>query len=259
MNNIRPLKKFGQNYLKDQNILNKIADVISPQQNDNIVEIGPGTGALTEKLVKSQCRLTSVEIDNRVIDDLKNEFPDVNIIENDFLKTDLQPLLRNSEDKLRIVGNIPYNLTSPILFKMIANNSIILDSVLMVQLEVAKRMTAKPGIKDYGILAVLLSYFAQVKLVFRVSPNVFYPKPKVESAVVQIRFNELNKTKEFQNTFIAVVKASFGNRRKILRNSLSNSIFAGINFSESEIDLSKRAEQLKVNDFMLLTEFILNQ
>lgn len=259
MNNIRPLKKFGQNYLKDQNILNKIADVISPQQNDNIVEIGPGTGALTEKLVKSQCRLTSVEIDNRVIDDLKNEFPDVNIIENDFLKTDLQPLLRNSEDKLRIVGNIPYNLTSPILFKMIANNSIILDSVLMVQLEVAKRMTAKPGIKDYGILAVLLSYFAQVKQVFRVSPNVFYPKPKVESAVVQIRFNELNKTKEFQDTFIAVVKASFGNRRKILRNSLSNSIFAGINFSESEIDLSKRAEQLKVNDFMLLTEFILNQ
>lgn len=259
MNNIRPLKKFGQNYLKDQNILNKIADVISPQQNDNIVEIGPGTGALTEKLVKSQCRLTSVEIDNRVIDDLKNEFPDVNIIENDFLKTDLQPLLRNSEDKLRIVGNIPYNLTSPILFKMIANNSIILDSVLMVQLEVAKRMTAKPGIKDYGILAVLLSYFAMVKLVFKVSPNVFYPKPKVESAVVHIKFNKLTHTKKFQDTFIAVVKASFGNRRKMLKNSLSNSIFAGINFSESEIDLSQRAEQLSVDDFLLLTEFILNQ
>ncbi len=259
MNSPRPLKKFGQNYLKDHNILNKIFTLISPEKNDNIVEIGPGTGALTEKLVNRQCKLTAVEIDKRVIEYLKNKFPDVNVIEEDFLKTDIQHLLRNDEDMLRIVGNIPYNLTSPIIFKMIENNSIIRDSILMVQLEVAKRMTAKCGNKDYGILAVLLSYFANVRLVFRVSPNVFYPKPKVDSAVVHIKFNDLTHTKKFQNTFIAVVKASFGNRRKMLRNSLSNSIFGEINFSESGIDLSKRAEQLTLNEFLLLTDFILKQ
>lgn len=259
MNTFRPLKKFGQNYLKDQNILKKISDVISPQQNDNIVEIGPGTGALTEKLVQSNCRLTAIEIDKRVIDNLKSDFPDVSIVENDFLKIDLIHLLRHPNDKLRIVGNIPYNLTSPIIFKMIENNSFIFDSVLMVQYEVAKRMTAKPGIKDYGILAVILSYFTDVKLSFRVSPNVFYPKPKVESAVVHIRFKQLAETKIFQDTFISVVKASFGNRRKMLRNSLGNSIFAGLDFSECGIDLSQRAEQLSKDDFLLLTEFVLNQ
>lgn len=259
MNGIRPLKKFGQNYLKDQNILNKIVDEISPKPDDNILEIGPGTGSLTGKLVDKGITFTAVEIDRRVIDELKSRFPSVSVIEHDFLQLKMMNLLRYDGDKLRIIGNIPYNLTSSILFKMIENNSIINDSVLMVQLEVAKRMTAKRGIKDYGILAVLLSYFADVKLAFKVSPNVFFPKPKVESAVIHIRFNEIEKSKTFQNTFISVVKAAFGNRRKMLKNSLSNSIFAEINFSDSGIDLSKRAEQLGIDDFLSLTKFVLTQ
>lgn len=259
MKNIRPLKKFGQNYLRDQNILNKIVNLISPQQTDNIVEIGPGTGALTQKLVESKCRLTAVEIDRRVIDELKSEFPSVNFIENDFLKVELEHLLRQSDDKLRVVGNIPYNLTSPILFKMIENNRIVNDSVLMVQYEVAKRMTAKPGVKDYGILAVILSFFTIVKLIFRVSPNVFYPKPKVESTVVHLTFKNIEQNQFFQKTFIKAVKAAFGKRRKMLRNSLSNSIFAEINFSECGIDISKRAEQLSLDDFLLLTQFVLEK
>jgi 16S rRNA (adenine1518-N6/adenine1519-N6)-dimethyltransferase len=194
-----------------------------------------------------------------VINELKSDFPSVNFIENDFLKVELEYLLKYSDDKLRIVGNIPYNLTSPILFKMIENNRIINDSVLMVQYEVAKRMTAKPGVKDYGILAVILSFFTHVKLIFRVSPNVFYPKPKVESAVVHLFFKNIEQNESYQRTFIKVVKAAFGNRRKMLKNSLSNSIFAEINFSESGIDLSKRAEQLSLDDFLLLTQFVLEK
>lgn len=259
MNNVRPLKRFGQNYLKDHNILNKIVDEFSPQAEDNILEIGPGTGSLTEKLTERGITFTAVEIDNRVIDNLRNRFTDLKIIHADFLKLRLSDFLRNNKDKLRIVGNIPYNLTSSILFKLIEDNLIINDSVLMVQYEVAKRMTARQGTKDYGILSVILSYFADIKLAFKVSANVFHPKPKVGSAVVHLKFKVPGESKEFQNTFISVVKASFGNRRKMLRNSLSNSIFAEINFSDSGIDLSKRAEQLNLNDFLLITKFILNQ
>ena len=129
----------------------------------------------------------------------------------------------------------------------------------MVQLEVAKRMTADKGIKDYGILAVVLKYFTETKLCFKISPNVFYPKPKVFSALVHIRFKEIAQTDEEQRLFTAIVKAAFGNRRKTLKNSLSNSIFHEIDFSNSGIDLSLRAENLSVDDYIKLTNFIQKQ
>ncbi len=129
----------------------------------------------------------------------------------------------------------------------------------MVQNEVAKRMTAKKGSKDYGILTVLLNYFTDTRVCFKVSPNAFYPKPKVTSAVAHLRFKELSISKEKREMFISIVKACFGNRRKTLKNSLSNSIFKELNFSGSGIDLSLRAEQLDVKDFLVLTEFALNQ
>ena len=178
MEKVKPLKKFGQNYLLDKNILDKIISEINPHEDDNIIEIGPGTGSLTAKLIPKVNNLTAIEIDSRVIENLKVRFPSLNIIHQDFLKADLKEFASN-KNKLRIVGNIPYNLTSPIIFSMIENIDIIDDSVLMVQYEVAKRMTAKKGTKDYGILSVLLNYFADIKLCFKVSPNVFYPKPKV--------------------------------------------------------------------------------
>ena len=159
----------------------------------------------------------------------------------------------------KVIGNIPYNLTSPIIFKAIRNADLIEDAVLMVQNEVAKRMTAKKGTKDYGILTVLLNYFTNTQNCFTVSPNAFYPKPKVTSAVVHIRINEISITKIKREMFIKVVKACFGNRRKTLKNSLSNSIFKELNFSNSGIDLSLRAEKLDVEDFLVLAEFVLNQ
>ena len=248
----KPKKRFGQNFLQDENILNKIAKEINPQHDDEIIEIGPGYGALTQKLISATKNLTAVEIDNELANELKEKFPQLHLINEDFLDSDLSKLNAN-RNKLRIVGNIPYNITSPILFKLIENNTLIKDAVFMVQLEVAKRMTANRGTKDYAILAVVLKYFTETELCFKISPNVFYPKPKVFSALVHISFKEIEESEEEQKLFIKIVKAAFGNRRKTLKNSFSNSIFQEIDFSNSGIDLSLRAENLSVDDFVILT------
>jgi 16S rRNA (adenine1518-N6/adenine1519-N6)-dimethyltransferase len=253
----RPKKRFGQNFLQDENILNKIVREINPQLDDLIIEIGPGYGALTQKILSSTENLISVEIDDELASSLKERFPDLHLINEDFLETDLSNLPKDGK-KLRVVGNIPYNITSPILFKLIENNKLIRDAVFMVQLEVAKRMTANRGTKDYGILAVVLKYFTETKLCFKISPNVFYPKPRVFSALVHIHFKEMKQPEEEQKLLIAIVKAAFGNRRKILKNSFSNSIFHEIDFSNSGIDLSLRAEKLSVDDFTILTKYVLN-
>jgi len=253
----KPKKRFGQNFLQDENILNNIVKEINPQPDDAIIEIGPGYGALTKKLISGTKNLIAVEIDNELVKVIKERFPQLHLINEDFLETDLLKLT-SQEKKLRIVGNIPYNITSPILFKLIENNKLIKDAVFMVQLEVAKRMTADRGVKDYGILAVVLKYFTETKLCFKISPNVFFPKPKVYSALVRINFKVMEQTEEEQKLFIQIVKASFGNRRKILKNSLSNSIFSEIDFSNSGIDLSLRAENLNVEDYMKLTKYVLN-
>ena len=259
MNKNIPLKRFGQNFLQDQNIIKKIISEIAPKENELIVEIGPGQGALTKYLFESKANLTAIEIDKRVIDDLKNRFVDLKLLQNDFLELDLYLIADSSQQKLRIVGNIPYNITSPILFKLFDNNTLINDAVFMVQLEVAKRMTAKLGSKDYGILSVLLEYYGNTKLAFKVSPNVFYPKPNVHSAVVHIYFNEIRNNSVFNSIFKSIVKSSFGNRRKTLKNSLSNGIFADVDFTGCGINLSLRAEQLNVDDFIKLAEFASNK
>ena len=262
---LKPLKRFGQNYLTDPNILNKIITEISPKNEENIIEVGPGKGSLTGKLLEKVNSVTAIEIDKRVREELSEKFPRLKLISGDFLKTDLNDLFLINNKKLRVVGNIPYNITSPILFKLIENNNLVNDSVLMVQYEVAKRIKGKKGTKDYGILSVLLNFFADVKFCFKVSPSSFYPKPNVDSAVVHLFFSErprlksgkeINITGEMKSNFIKVVKASFGNRRKTLKNSLSNSIFMNIDFENSGVDLNKRAEQLDIEDFLKLTEFV---
>ncbi len=256
MRTIKPLKRFGQNYLFDQNIINKVVLEINPQKKDNIIEIGPGHGSLTEKLLGKTDTLTAIEIDKRVKEDLQNKFPGLNLISEDVLKTDFRRIFLRENKKIRLVGNIPYNITSPRTFKMIEYNDVIEDSVLMVQYEVAKRLKGERGTKDYGILSVLLNFFAEVKFCFKVSPSSFYPKPNVFSAVVHLFLKETNIDKELKSYLIQVVKASFGNRRKTLKNSLSNSIFSNINFEDSGIDLTKRAEQLESEDFLILARFV---
>lgn len=253
----KALKRFGQNYIHDKNILNNIITEFNPKINENILEIGPGRGALTELLSEKIKEFTAVEIDTRVIDNLRSNFPSLNLINDDFLNIDLNSIFEINKNKIRIIGNIPYNITSPIVFKLIDNNNLVNDALLMVQHEVAKRMTGKKGTKDYGIFSIILNYFCDVKYCFKVSRNVFTPKPNVDSAVVHLNFKINSDTKEFQKIFIKTVKASFGNRRKILKNSLSNSIFRDIDFSKCNIDLSKRAENLDITDFIKLSKFIL--
>lgn len=261
---LQPLKRFGQNYLIDKNIINKIIREFDPKLSDVIIEIGPGTGALTSVLIDKVSKLTAVEIDKRVVEKLKEELPKVRIINEDFLKVKLSDIT-TSKQKVRIIGNIPYNITSPILFKLIEERSFISDAMLMVQYEVAKRITAKRGTKDYGILSVLMNYFAETKLCFKISPNVFYPKPKVFSAIIQIKFYDLLSTEIDDKLFIKTVKAAFGNRRKTLKNSLSNSIFRSKNSDLSnKLEslshlLSKRAEDLSIQDFIELSKMIKEQ
>lgn len=250
----KPKKRFGQNFLQDENILNKIVREINPKPDDLIIEIGPGYGALTQKLFSVTESLIAVEIDDELTINLKERFPKLQLINEDFLETDLSKIT-SQEKKLRVVGNIPYNITSPILFKLIENNKLIKDAVFMVQLEVAKRMTANIGTKDYGILAVVLKYFTETELCFKISPNVFYPKPKVYSALVHINFKSISPLQEEQRLFIQIVRAAFGNRRKTLKNSFGNSIFHEIDFSNSGIDLTLRAENLSVDDFITLTKY----
>ncbi len=253
----KPLKRFGQNYIRDKNVLLKIISEFNPIPEDKIIEIGPGRGALTKLLLEKANNLTAIEIDTRVIETLRTLSQYINIVNKDFLTIDLNSFYKNDSKKIRIIGNIPYNITSPIIFKLIDNHKIISDAVFMVQHEVAKRMTGIKGTKDYGIFSIILNYFCEVRFCFKVSRNVFQPKPNVDSAVVHLRFKSNKEEYLVQKTFIKIVKASFGNRRKMLKNSLSNSIFKDLDFSNCKIDLSKRAEDLDIKDFIRLSKFTL--
>ncbi len=247
----KPLKKFGQNYLKDKNILRKIAEEMNILEDDVVVEIGPGTGALTEFLVEKCKNVFAVEIDTRVTADLQTRFPFIKIIQSDFLKFDLQSLSESTGKKLRIVGNIPYNITSPILFKLIESRKYVSDSVLMMQLEVAQRILSKPNSKEYGILSAFLNAYTKPELLFKVSPNVFYPKPKVYSAVM--RFNLIEEVRIADDkTYLRLIKAAFSKRRKTLKNCFADTIFESIELNKCGIDPSQRAETLSVDDFTAL-------
>jgi len=255
LKNNKPLKKFGQNYLVDKNIVLKFVNRFNPSSNDHVIEIGPGRGAITEELATRTKYLTAIEIDNRIIDELTEKFPLVNFLHKDILKIDFDEILEPNV-KYRVMGNIPFNLSSPIFFKLIKNRNHFSDAMFIIQLEVAQRITAKPNSKNYGILSIILNYFADVNLEFEISPNVFYPKPKVKSAVIKLDFGKELSADIDAQLFIDVVKASFGNRRKTLKNSLNNSIFKSCNFMGIDLDFSKRAESFTIDDFIKLTQFI---
>jgi len=255
MNYLKPLKKFGQNYLTDINTIVKIAKTILPENYDHIIEIGPGKGSLTRELLKQNDNITCFEIDTRVIEQLTAEFPTIKIINQDFLEINLKDFI-NPNEKTIICGNIPYNITSPIIFKLVHEYPLISDVVIMMQNEVAKRIIAKPHTKEYGILSVILGYFADIEYCFKIPPTVFYPRPKIDSAILKISFRRNLNSKTDNKLFVQVVKAAFNNRRKTLKNSLSNSKFAHQDIFNSEFDFTRRAEELSINDFILLTDII---
>jgi 16S rRNA (adenine1518-N6/adenine1519-N6)-dimethyltransferase len=255
-NTARPKKRFSQNFLHDPNIARKIADACRIQSNDLVVEIGCGQGFLTERLLAKSSVVHGVEVDRALIELLKDRFKaenkfilhTVDILEFNFLELEPDPSGKN----LKLVGNLPYHITSPIIFKCLDHSSIIDTATFMVQKEVARRITAKPDTKDYGILSVFCQYHAACKLLFDVSPNAFYPKPKVISSIVQLTFRPREIEAENYPWFKAIVKKSFNQRRKMLRNSLSEFLAS----CSLDFDLERRPETLTIDEFILLSQII---
>jgi 16S rRNA (adenine1518-N6/adenine1519-N6)-dimethyltransferase len=252
---IKALKRYGQNFLVDENIITKIVDTFSPAENDYVIEIGPGQGAITNHLFDRIKNFRAVEIDERAIDSLKSKFPKIKIIKQDVLKFDLSNAFENKQNKIRIIGNIPYNITTSLIQNLIDIRTQIDDAYFMLQLEAAQRLTAKPGEKDYNALTILVQCFTSYKILFKVSPNSFIPKPNVNSAFVKFDFNK-NIDDVDDKILIKLVKTLFVSRRKILKNSLQNSIFNNIDFSKLEIDLSLRPEKLTVPEFIKMSKYI---
>lgn len=249
----RARKSLGQNFLVDENVLRKLRQAIDPKPADAFVEIGPGLGALTRHLVPAGCDYTAIEIDQRLVPLLREQFTgaaNCKILHEDFRDTDLQRLAAGKQRKLRVVGNIPYHLTSVIIFKAFSQRAALADMILTVQKEVAERVTAQPGGKDYGILAVVSQTFASTTVLFNVSRHVFRPKPEVDSAVVRWVFRPLPLPLRDEEFYIAMVKAVFGQRRKTLRRSLATFMGTADLAIEDAGLLQRRPETLTINELI---------
>jgi len=240
----QPRKRFGQNFLIDDQIVDRIIATISPKKNDNIVEIGPGMGALTFPLLEHLDNLSVIEIDRDLISLLElNKQEKLTIYEADALKFDYGQISNN----LRIVGNLPYNISSPLLFRLLSEKNNIIDMTFMLQKEVADRIIAIHGSKTYGRLSVMMQTFFEVESIFTVPRESFKPQPKIESSIVYLKTRAKPLT---ENTKLLekIVKASFSQRRKTLKNCLKSILIQ----KQTEIDLSQRAEMLSVENFITL-------
>ena len=246
-------KSLGQHFLQDTNIAQKI--VASLQSNDcPAIEIGPGRGVLTQFLVlRPFPQLYLVEVDQGLAQHLKDSYTasHVHVLADDFLKLALDEL---QEDELVVVGNFPYNISSPIFFKLLSYRQQVKEVVCMIQKEVAARITTQPGSKVYGLLSVLLQAFYEVEYLFTVGPQVFSPPPKVQSAVIRLKRRNCIKLACDEALFFSVVKMAFQQRRKTLRNALKSMLNESIDVHQAI--WSQRAEQLAVEDFVFLTRLI---
>jgi 16S rRNA (adenine1518-N6/adenine1519-N6)-dimethyltransferase len=239
-----------QHFLKDDNIAKKI--VVSLHDNCNVLEIGPGTGILTKHLLEiPNINLKLIEVDKESVDYLVLQYPEIKeqIIFADFLAYDLKCLF---SDSFSVIGNFPYNISTQILFKVLDYRNQITEVVGMFQKEVAERIASGPGKKVYGILSVLMQAFYTIEYLFTVNESVFVPPPKVKSAVIRFKRNDVEALDCDEKLFFSVVKTAFNQRRKTLRNALSSFRFA--ENSEIPLLLTKRAEQLQVRDFIFLTK-----
>ncbi len=252
---VTALKSYGQHFLTDKIVLDKIVHVIKElRQDEKIIEIGPGTGALTNVLLPEFETLTSIEVDKRCIDFLQQniqpKFPHFTIIDADFLKLDMRQLLNQPT---AIVGNFPYNISSQIVFRILDNYDNIPFMVGMFQKEMAERIASAHGTKEYGVISVFTQLLYDVTLEFDIAPQSFSPPPKVMSSVISLKRKE-NIQLDFDfKLFKNVVKSGFNQRRKMLRNGLSGIVPKDM--LQEEI-FTKRAEQLSVQDFIELTKKI---
>ncbi len=254
---VRAKKSLGQHFLTDLNIAQKICDSLaggSEQEPVTALEVGCGMGVLTQYLLKrSDLEIWGAEIDSESVEYLHAHYPDFTprLIEGDFLKMDLRDRF---PDGLSVIGNFPYNISSQIFFKVVENRDLIPECVGMIQKEVAVRMAEPPGSKEYGILSVLLQAWYDIDYLFTVNETVFNPPPKVKSAVIRMRRNSTNALECDEKMFVRVVKAAFGQRRKMIRNALK-AVFGDFGGAEHRF-FTDRAERLSVADFVELTQWV---
>jgi 16S rRNA (adenine1518-N6/adenine1519-N6)-dimethyltransferase len=250
---VKAKKHLGQHFLTDENIAKNIVDaLLEKDQSTTIIEVGPGTGVLTQHLILNRKHFFALDVDSESVDFLKNKYPNEQdkILLADFLEIDLAALAGN---KYNVIGNFPYNISSQIMFKVLENKDDVNIVVGMFQREVALRLAEKPGSKVYGILSVLLQAFYDIEYLFTVNENVFNPPPKVKSAVIRLTRNQVKKLDCDEVLFKKIIKTTFNQRRKTIRNSIRTL------FNDNAIRhplFDKRPEQLSVAQFVELTKFV---
>lgn len=252
----RPRKRFGQNFLHDQVVIDRIIRAVGATGDDHIVEIGPGQGALTRHLADSGCQLTVIELDRDLVAKLEQQadLSGARIIAADALTIDLCSLA--DQKQIRVVGNLPYNISTPLIFHALEHSACIRDMHFMLQKEVVERMAAAPGGRDYGRLSVMLQYRCQVESLFLVKPGAFFPAPKVNSAVVRLTpFATIKNPADDAELLAQVVRAAFSQRRKTITNSLKKLIDAK-QLDSINIDPGLRAERLSVADFVAISNLL---
>lgn len=255
----RARKRFGQNFLRDPGIISRIVRAIAPRPGDRVVEIGPGQGALTEPLLEATGgRLEVIELDRDLVPGLRVQFfnhPGFVIHEGDALKFDFRQL-RGAGEPLRVVGNLPYNISTPLIGHLLEAGDAIADMHFMLQKEVVERLAAEPGGPDWGRLSVMAQYRCRVDDLFTVPPEAFVPRPKVDSAIVRLTpFAELPWPAADEALLFGVVRQAFGQRRKTLRNNLKG-LIGGDALAELGIDPARRPQTLGVEEFVRIANHL---
>jgi len=249
-------KRLGQHFLHDKNIINKIIKFVQPNKLDNFIEIGPGEGAITIPLIKKISKLILIEKDSSLIPVLKDnlsEFKNITFINEDILKCELNNI---TKDEIRVIGNLPYNISTEILFKIASTSLTVVDAHFMLQKEVIDRIIAKPGSREYGRLSIMCQVYFDVKKLFEISPNAFYPKPKVQSAYIRMkRLKPKFKNDKHEKWFYEIVRKSFIARRKMIKTSLKD-IITENDWVKLGIDNNKRPEQLSVENFLNISSML---
>ena len=260
MTDFQQKKSLGQHFLKDKNIVKKIVRIAEICEGENIWEVGPGKGILTEELLETNCNLTCFEIDKELYPILEDKFGEkINLIKQDVLKANWKDLVSN--EKIKIVANLPYQISSPILFKIIKFSDSFSKIVVMIQREVAERIKSSPNTKQYGTLSLKMQFHFDIKYEFTVKPQNFSPPPKVDSAVISLIPRKDKPVLENESLFWQIVNIAFQNRRKMLRRNfraLLSSEKIILLQEKSGIELSKRAEILTEKDFIKIYESFLD-
>ena len=265
--NFKFSKSLGQNFLIDTNVIDRILEGARVQEGDYVIEVGPGIGTLTKEMGRTAEKVVAIEIDKTLIPILEEtlaDFPNIEVINQDILKVDVQELVKEKLNggPVKLIANLPYYITTPIVMKFLEEDIPVTDMVVMVQKEVADRMNAQPHSKDYGALSVAVQYYCDTEIVAKAPRHMFMPQPNVDSTVIGLHVREEKKYNvDNEDIFFKTVKASFGQRRKTLLNSLGGLGFLSkdqikIALQEANIDEKRRGETLSIEEFASLSNAV---